>query len=62
VAYAYRVKVIREVMPVHTKRTIRAGLGALKYKKELNIIRFLLLIERKVEISKETKEAGLTKP
>jgi hypothetical protein len=37
-------------------------LGALKYKKELNIIRFLLLIERNVEISKESKEAGLTKP
>jgi hypothetical protein len=35
---------------------------ALKYKKELNITLFLLLIERKPEISKETKEGGLTKP
>ena len=61
-AYAYRVKVIREVMPVRTERTIQAGLGALKYKKELNIGMFLLLIERKPEISKETTEEGLTKP
>jgi hypothetical protein len=37
-------------------------LRALKYKKELNIVMFLLLIERKPEISKETMEEGWTKP
>jgi hypothetical protein len=42
--------------------TIQSGLRALKYKKELNIGMFLLLIERKPEISKETMEEGLTKP
>jgi hypothetical protein len=46
----------------HFQTTIQSGLRALKYKKELNIGMFLLLIERKPEISKETMEEGLTKP
>jgi hypothetical protein len=37
-------------------------LQATKYKKELNITVFLLLVERKTDISRETKEEGLTKP
>jgi hypothetical protein len=49
-------------MPNRNRSTIQSGLRALKYKKELNIGMFLLLIERKPEISKETTEEGLTKP